>query len=68
MKWRKTKRGGGKGAQWAMKQQHSGWHSQTSPKIVHEYALLPLYFQHLKSELIRVYLNNQKNQSLVHSL
>ena len=54
MKWRKTKRGGGKGAQWAMKQQHSGWHSQTSPTIVHE--------------LIRVYLNNQKNQSLVHSL
>ena len=53
MKWRKTKRGGGgKGAQWAMKQQHSGWHSQTSPKIVHEYALLPLYFQHLKSKLI----------------
>ena len=55
MKWRKTKRGGGKGAQWAMKQQHSGWHhgwhSQTSPKIVHEYALLPLYFQHLRSEL-----------------
>ena len=53
MKWRKTKRGGGgKGAQWAMKQQHSGWHSQTSPKIVHEYELLPLYFQHLKSEII----------------
>ena len=24
----KTETGGGKGAQWAMKQQHSGWYSQ----------------------------------------
>ena len=35
----KTKRGGGKGAQWAMKQQHSGWHSQTSQTLYMNIAL-----------------------------